>query len=48
MVIVLQCTEDEGFGEYKDKLKEGKIERAYFMVTIFYRMAIGYYMSTMN
>lgn len=25
MVIILQCTEEQGFGEYKDKLKEGKI-----------------------
>jgi len=25
MVGVLQCTEEEGFGEYKEKLKKGKV-----------------------
>lgn len=48
MMIVLQLTEEEGFGEYKDKLKRGKLERAYFMITIIYRMATGYYIATMN
>jgi hypothetical protein len=48
MVIVLQCTEEDGFGEYKDKLKNGGVEKAYFMITIIYRMGIGYYIATMN
>lgn len=48
MMIVLQLTEEDGFGEYKDKLKRGKLERAYFMITIIYRMGIGYYIATMN
>ena len=48
IVIILQCTEEAGFGEYKDKLKEGKLERAYFFITIIYRMGIGFYMATMN
>lgn len=48
MVFVLQCTEEEGFGEYKDKLKAGRVEKAYFMVTILYRMGIGFYMASMN
>ena len=48
MVTVLQCSQDDGFGEYKDKFKEGKLEKAYFMITIIYRMGVGYYMATMN
>jgi hypothetical protein len=48
MMLILQCSEEEGFGEFKDKLKEGKVERAYFMVTILYRMGIGYYISAAN
>ena len=48
MVVLLQCSEEKGFGEYKEKLKEGKLERAYFLVTILYRMGVGFYMATMN
>lgn len=48
MVGLLQLSEDEGFGEFKDKLKAGKLERGYFMLTILYRIGIGYYMATMN
>lgn len=48
MAVALQCTEEEGFGEFKDKLKRGCLERAYFVVTIIYRMAIGLYLSSAN
>jgi len=48
MTIALLCTEDEGFGEFKEKLKPGCVERAYFVVTIGYRMGIGLYMSSAN
>jgi hypothetical protein len=48
MAVGLLVTEDDGFGEYKDKLKQGTVNRAYFVVTIIYRMGIGYYMSIDN
>jgi len=34
MVLSLMCTEEQGFGEFKDKLKKGALERGYFVVTI--------------
>ena len=48
MAIALLCTEDEGFGEFKDKLKSGCVERSYFVVTIIYRVGVGLYMSSAN
>lgn len=48
MALGLMCSEDEGFGEYKEKFKPGLVERLYFVVTIAYRTGIGLYISTMN
>jgi len=48
MAIGLVASEEEGFGEYKDKLKDGCVEKSYFVVTIIYRMSIGIYMSSEN
>ncbi len=48
MALGLMCSEDEGFGEYKEKFKPGVVERLYFVVTILYRTGIGLYISTMN
>jgi hypothetical protein len=48
MAIGLSMAEEEGFGEFKDKMKPGCIEKAYFVITIIYRMCLGLYMSTSN
>ena len=48
MAIGLSKAKEEGFGEFKDKLKAGCIEKAYFVITIMYRMSLGLYMSTSN
>ena len=48
MAIGLECAEEEGFGEFKDKMKRGCLERAYFVVTIVYRMGVGLYLSMAN
>lgn len=46
-VALLACSED-GFGEFKDKMKKGCIEKGYFVVTIAYRTCLGLYMSSSN
>lgn len=48
MAIALSMAEEEGFGEFKDKLKSGCVDKAYFVITIVYRMCLGLYMSTSN
>jgi hypothetical protein len=48
MAIALSMSEEEGFGEFKDKMKSGCVEKAYFVVTIVYRMCLGLYMSASN
>lgn len=48
MAIALMCTEDDGFGEYKEKFKPGLVNRLYFVVTILYRTGIGLYISSSN
>jgi hypothetical protein len=48
MAIALMCTEDDGFGEYKEKFKSGLVNRLYFVVTILYRTGIGLYISSSN
>ena len=48
MALGLCLAEEEGFGEFKDKLKNGCTEKAYFLITIVYRMCLGLYMSTSN
>lgn len=48
MAAALVCTEDEGFGEFKEKFKPGLLERMYFTVTIAYRSGIGLYLATAN
>lgn len=48
MAIGLSMAEEDGFGEFKDKMKPGCIEKAYFVITIMYRMSLGLYMSTSN
>ena len=48
MMIALECSEEEGFGEFKLKLKEGCLEKAYFVATLLYRMGIGLYLAAGN
>ena len=48
MGIGLLCSQEKGFGEFKDTLKRGWVEKSYFVVTIAYRMAIGLYLSIHN
>lgn len=48
MAVALMCSEEDGFGEYKDKLKDGAVEKGYFVGTILYRTGMGLYVATMN
>ena len=48
MGIGLACAEEVGFGEFKEKMKQGAVEKAYFVVTIMYRSGVGLYMSLEN
>lgn len=48
MALGLCLADEDGFGEFKDKLKNGCAEKAYFLITIVYRMCLGLYMSTSN
>jgi len=48
MILGLAFSEEEGFGEYKDKLKPGAVEKGYFVVTFLYRVGVGYYIASQN
>lgn len=48
MAAALSLTEEDGFGEFKDKLRPGCVERAYFVVTLAYRACLGLYMASSN
>ena len=48
VVISLMVAEETGFGEFKDKLKGGCVEKGYFVVTLLFRVALGIYIAASN
>lgn len=44
----MQITDEVHYGEFKDKFKNDCISKVYIPLTIFYRIAVGIYISIEN
>lgn len=45
---MLMFTQAKEFGEFKDKLKSDLLCQLYFVVSLIYRFALGYYLAVKN
>lgn len=48
ILILLQTSKEDEFGEFKNKFKKDCVNQIYMSVSVVYRMALGFYMAISN